>query len=108
MEKTITVPDLVELRLNAADGGVHTIPYSFEQFVEDRVRDPLFGKSVDTLEARGAIRKAAKNAAPGAEIALRRADWELLKQASRTPSTPYRPEIGEQILPYIYAVSDAK
>jgi hypothetical protein len=105
----ITIPETLTLTLPAITiaGGKsepRTFSKPFVDFVLERLDDPRFGRTLSALEARLAIKTAIEGCKPGGELSLRQEDYSLLVEAVKEPSNAYVPALGEQILPYIYAI----
>lgn len=102
MHRKITI--LPDIGIQVA--GRDPVMFSFAQFVNTRLDDEqFFGRSLPALESRISIRRALEGRVPGDVIEIRHDDWELLAQAVKTPSKPYIPALTEQILPFLYAIT---
>lgn len=79
---------------------------SFEQFVRGRLTDPIFAKGMDTINSvvriTAALDKKQNNILP-----LETQDWDLLVQATKTPTNPYDSRVGHCFLPFMKAITEA-
>ncbi len=99
----ITIPPPIVLDLNG-QRTERSLPWLISSYLDD----PIFGADVYKIESRVAIREAFSGKETGDVVDLRGSDWELLARAVRTPTVPYVPSVGEQLLPFIYAILRAE
>lgn len=79
---------------------------NFEQFVRGRLTDPIFAAGMETINSVVRITQALDKKKNGI-LALETQDWDLLVQATKTPTNPYDSRIGHCFLPFMKAITEA-
>lgn len=93
-----------------AQGPAEPIVIAFVHFVASRLRDQVFGRSLETVEACDAIRNALAELKPDDEhLVLDELPWRLLVHAVRTPGvrTQYEPIAALSVLHFMRSIVDA-
>ncbi|HET9954096.1 MAG TPA: hypothetical protein VFQ61_06315 [Polyangiaceae bacterium] len=111
-----TIKLLEPITIREIDGSpalIHGQPLtvSMVHFLASRLRDVVFGQSLETLEHCKAIGDALVSASPSLqELTITDPAWRLLAHAVRTPGlkTQYDPLVGVNLLPFMRAVMTAE
>lgn len=70
--------------------------------------DAKFGKSVQGLRVSCNLIKAISGRNPGEIVSLSDSDWELVRDATESPSAPYSTAVARQALSFWDAILEAK
>ena len=103
----IRIPGPIEV-FNLATGETTGRKVSFKDFVLGTLLvDKRFGKSVKELQAALRISQAIQQHGAGEVIGLESADWEVLRDTAKEPSSEYLPGVAMQLLLFIEVILDA-
>ena len=69
--------------------------------------DPVFGRDAKSVKIAARIDRRFENVKPGDEVALEEIEWELLKAAATSPSSPYMPRWMKRCVSMIEVIEDA-
>lgn len=84
-------------------------PMKFGAFILDRLLDPIFGKSMQSILSAIAIKEVVEDG-PDETGALwfESADWKLLRQVTENPTNGYNTAIAHNFIQFMKAIIEAE